>query len=193
MLCSKCGHQLLENEKFCTSCGAAVNEIENTNKEQSAVKVEKKNTKPQGVVIGIAAVGLTLIMAIVIGLVIIGLFLAIIFADGGTVSDVKDSTLPAYSEDITIEEAFESFFDEPSWSSYETDTDEIVVFTGYFNENGGDKIKITMEMTKNGESLKWEEVVLYNTNTGDTTYLSDVELESLLNAIYENGTFSWYW
>ena len=43
------------------------------------------------------------------------------------------------------------------------------------------------------DSLKWENVILYNINGGDTTYLTDMELEGLLNAIYENGTFSWHW
>lgn len=177
MFCKKCGNQMMENEKFCTSCGTAVEGTENITAAET--QTSSKNKSKKIVIIGIAVVILA--------------FFFFVFGSGDAVSDLKDSTLPSYSEDVTIGEAFENYFSEPSWSSYETDDSDVVVFNGYFDEESGDRIKITIEMTMNDDSLKWEEVVLYNTNSGDTTYLNDLELEGLLNAIYENGTFSWYW
>jgi predicted nucleic acid-binding Zn ribbon protein len=178
MFCKKCGNQMMENEKFCTSCGTAVQENENVNTSEIQVK-SKNKSKKKIIIIGVVA-------AILI-------FCFCFLESGDVVSDLKDSTLPSYSEDITIGEAYENFFTDPSWSSCETDGLDVVVFNGYFYEESGEKIKATIEMSMGEDSIKWEEVVLYNIDSGDTTYLTDLELESLLNAIYENGTFSWYW
>lgn len=176
MFCKKCGNQLLEDEKFCSSCGAPIEEITNTNPVETGMKRKKKFSKKTVIIV-----------------VVVVILLLCILGSGDPVSDIKNSTLPAYSEDITIGEAFEDFFSHPSWSLCDENDKDVVVFKGYFYEESGDKIKITMEMTMREDKLKWEEVVLYNTDSGDTTYLTDLELESLLNAIYEDGTFTWYW
>ena len=178
MFCKKCGNQIAENQKFCASCGAVI-EMQETNNSAETKFTEKNKSKKKIVIIGV-------VVAVVV-------FFFFVFGSGDAVSDLKDSTLPAYSEDITIGEAFENFFFDPSWSSYESEGMDVVVFNGYVEEESGDEIKVTIEMIVSDDSIKWEEVILYNSNSGETTYLTDLELESLLNAVYENGTFSWYW
>ncbi len=178
MYCRKCGNQMMENEKFCASCGTAVEHIESANNIETENKSKIISMKK---------------IAIIGGSIAIILFLLLLFGSGDVISNLKNSTLPAYSENITIGEAFDAFFIDPSWSSYKSNDIEVVVFNGYFYSDSGDKIKVRIEMTMNDDWLSWEEIVLYNINGGDTTYLNDYELESLLSAIYENGTFSWYW
>lgn len=177
MFCKNCGNQMSENDKVCSSCGTPVAATEVY--ADAGAKNKGKKGKKTILVIGVAVV--ILILAF------------LLFGGSDTGSDLKDSTLPEYSEDITIEEAFAGFFEKPKWTTYEDGDQEVVVFNGYFDEESGDRIKVTMEMTSSDDTVTWEEVILYNVDSGDTTYLTELELEGLLNAVYENGTFSWYW
>lgn len=176
MFCESCGNELKNEWKICPACGKPNKKVENSNLQESEIKSKKISKK------GIAAIA---VVVIILFLIIIG--------SGDAVSDIKDSMLPEYSEEITIGEAFENFFYKPSWSSYESGDDEVVVFNGYVYTDLEEKVKVTMKMIKDEEKIRWEEVILYNADDGETTYLTDLELESLLNAIYEGGIFSWVW
>ena len=176
MYCAGCGTELKSEWKICPTCGKAVEKQGNLS-EKSETKRGKKLSPKVIATIAIVAV----------------LLLVLITRGNDAISDIKESTLPSYSEDLTIGEAFENFFVEPSWSTYESEDADVVVFNGFVYSDSDEKIKVTMEMLMYEESLEWQNVILYNVDMGTTTYLTDLELESLLNAIYENGTFSWVW
>ena len=191
--CTKCGTSLGDSYEFCVKCGMNQsktnaqmrNELYRDNRSDVEVHKNQQNIKQ------------VLIILLIIGAVFIGLVMTTILIVGmaasDPVSDLKNSTLPSYSRDITIEEAFEDFFINPEWSTYESGEDDIVVFKGVIYSDEGDKIVVTMEMLAIEGYVEWKEIVLYNADEGNTTRLTNSERESLLNAIYEDGNFSWYW
>ena len=177
MYCMKCGRELKNEWNICPACGTPTNVQTNTGNYYN----QKKK-------------GLSKIIIAIVAIFIVAIFIAILaLGKGDVISEVKDSTLPYYSEEVTIGEAFDSYFDSPKWSTYEQGGKEVICFSGFVYSRADDKIKVTMEMSMNGDTLMWDEVILYNVDEGDTTYLTDLELESLLNAIYEGGSFTWVW
>lgn len=106
---------------------------------------------------------------------------------------VKSSELSSYSEK-DMETAFSDFFDACEWrySAYA----DAVIFTGYFMSSDFEQIKTTVWFTFVDEEdyrFYLSSVCLESDNEYDYTYLTDSEIESMLNAIYYGGTFSWTW
>ncbi len=62
--------------------------------------------------------------------------------------DVRESYLDYYSSSVTIEEAFDSFFEDGKWSEHKENGDTYVVFTGkcsYLDENVKVKIRFRID------------------------------------------------
>lgn len=93
-------------------------------------------------------------------------------------ASVRDSYLEYYSNSITVEEAFDSFFDNGKWSEYKEDGDVYVVFTGeciYLDKKA--KIKIRFR-------LKGDYFYFVNMEMNGQPQ-SDILSEALLDKVYE--------
>lgn len=62
--------------------------------------------------------------------------------------EVRDAYLPYYSEEVTVEEVFEAYFESPKWSTYESGDYSYVVFTGvcWYLEDRVD-VRVTFKIT----------------------------------------------
>lgn len=92
--------------------------------------------------------------------------------------EVRGSYLTHYSEDVTVEEAFDNFFDNPKWSTYQQDGYTYVVFTGsceYLGEQAD--ARITFQIT--GEQFRVEQLDINGAEQ------SDLLLHAMLAKIYE--------
>ena len=92
--------------------------------------------------------------------------------------EVRGSYLTHYSEDVTVEEAFGNFFDNPKWSTYQQDGYTYVVFTGtceYLGERAD--ARITFQIT--GEQFRVEQLDINGAEQ------SDLLLHAMLAKIYE--------
>lgn len=92
--------------------------------------------------------------------------------------EVRGSYLTHYSEDVTVEEAFDNFFDNPKWSTYQEDGYTYVVFTGaceYLGERAD--ARITFQIT--GEQFRTEQLDLNGVEQ------NDLILYAMLAKIYE--------
>ena len=91
---------------------------------------------------------------------------------------VRNSYLTQYSEAVTVEEAFDNFFDNPKWSTYQEDGYTYVVFTGaceYLGERAD--ARITFQIT--GEQFRTEQLDLNGVEQ------NDLILYVMLAKIYE--------
>lgn len=92
--------------------------------------------------------------------------------------EVRGSYLTHYSEDVTVEEAFDNYFDNPKWSTYQQDGYTYVVFTGsceYLGERAD--ARITFQIT--GEQFRVEQLDINGAEQ------SDLLLHAMLAKIYE--------
>lgn len=92
--------------------------------------------------------------------------------------EVRGSYLTHYSEDVTVEEAFSNFFDNPKWNTYQQDGYTYVVFTGsceYLGERAD--ARITFQIT--GEQFRVEQLDINGAEQ------SDLLLHAMLAKIYE--------
>lgn len=130
MFCPKCGNQLEENAKFCAKCGYSVNQFQasasNTGvpvhtSEVPVHKEKKKKKRFMRLVIGVIA-----LIAILMG----GAYVFETTEDTKYIDFVKNGTPESYPE-TTYGEAFEAFFQNPSWEYFEAeDGSDVVEFTG---------------------------------------------------------------
>ena len=91
---------------------------------------------------------------------------------------VRSAYLTQYSEDVTVEDAFDSFFDNPKWSTYRAGGYTYVVFSGnceYLGERAD--ARITFKIT--GEQFRAEQLDINGVEQGDLI------LYALLAKIYE--------
>ena len=91
---------------------------------------------------------------------------------------VRTAYLTQYSEDVTVEEAFGNFFDNPKWNTYQQDGYTYVVFTGsceYLGERAD--ARITFQIT--GEQFRTEQLDLNGVEQ------NDLILYAMLAKIYE--------
>ena len=92
--------------------------------------------------------------------------------------EVRGSYLTHYSEEVTVEEAFDNFFDNLKWSTYQQDGYTYVVFTGsceYLGEQAD--ARITFQIT--GEQFRVEQLDINGAEQ------SDLLLHAMLAKIYE--------
>ncbi len=67
MFCQKCGKEIKEGVKFCSSCGSKVEEISEVKKKNIPVKTEEKKTNNSKVVIDQIITFVSIIMGFIIG------------------------------------------------------------------------------------------------------------------------------
>ena len=182
MYCPKCGKEIPDGSKFCTSCGSAVN-TENTvhqdtnvpppiynntpiNNLSPAQEILNKSSKFKKKYVGIAVAVVAVIIVIVL------------LASGGKTEDiVRDGTFNGYPE-MTVGEAFAGFFDEPTWTSYTESGTKYVKFTGgctLYNEPV--KAKIIFEI--DGKNFNVDSFKI-----GTVNIVSASDLENILDKIY---------
>lgn len=92
---------------------------------------------------------------------------------------VRNSYITQYSEAVTVEEAFDNFFDNPKWSTYQKDGYTYVVFTGtceYLGERAD--ARITFQIT--GEQFRVDHLDINGVEQ------NDLILYGLLSKIYES-------
>lgn len=109
------------------------------------------------------------------GIILIIILCAMIHKPGG---DVRDAYLEAYSNLITVEEAFDSFFDNGKWSEYKEDGDKYVIFTGkcfYLDKKVDVKIRFR---------IKGDYFYFVNMEMNGQPQ-SDIISEALLDKVYE--------
>lgn len=93
-------------------------------------------------------------------------------------AEVRGAYLSQYSEAVTIEEAFDNYFDNGKWSTYEADGYSYVVFSGaceYLGERAD--VRITFKIT--GEQFRVDGLDVNGVTQGD------LMLYSLLSSVYE--------
>lgn len=103
-------------------------------------------------------------------------FIANLFHPG---AGVRDAYLTQYSRSVTIEDAFEEFFDKGKWDTYKEKGDSYVVFTGscrYLDERAD--VKITFKVT--GENFVVDSLDVNGAPQ------NDFMLHALLLKIYED-------
>lgn len=206
MFCIKCGNQLLENALYCPKCGAKVNSEEKAvyrtekvmpdaknsyvadqtrlnkgkqlehYKEMSQEMLENLKKLPyRGILNRLKNMSLKWKIGAGIGILIVIVLCTRIHKPG---VDVRDAYLEYYSNSITVEEAFDSFFDNGKWSEYKENGDVYVVFTGectYIDKKA--KIKIRFR-------IKGDYFYFVNMEMNGQPQ-SDIVSEALLDKVYE--------
>lgn len=149
---------------------------EDAEKDFKSLKLAEGQRKIAAAVLGVA----TLVIVIAIFLNVIGSYMpggiSHLFQPG---MEVRAAYLTQYSDKVTIEEAFDNFFDNGKWSKYEEAGYTYVVFTGVC-EYSGDRadVKVTFKIT--GENFSVDSLDLNGqTQNGLMLYI-------LLAAIYED-------
>ena len=93
--------------------------------------------------------------------------------------EVRQSYLSQYSESVTVEEAFENFFDNGEWSEYEKDGYSYVAFTGAC-EYRGERADARVAFKITGEQFVVDSLDINGRMQDDFT------LRLLLEKVYEN-------
>lgn len=134
MYCQSCGNKLEDGLKFCESCGEAISVDFKTNVESTSrndkmkdylnMFIEKINVSRTEDFIKLLA------YTIGLGVVVVLLFSFFGFWDDKYLNIVKQGSFESYPT-IEIEKAFNQYFLEPEWESFEsTRGDNVVEFTG---------------------------------------------------------------
>ena len=206
MFCSNCGNQLPEGTLFCQECGEKVNGEETatdqtekvmpnaensyeTNqdrlnrekqlkhyKEMSQEMLENLKKVPyQGMFDRLKNMPLKWKIGAGIGILLVIVVCTRIHKPG---EGVRDAYLESYSNSITVEEAFDSFFDNGKWSEHKEDGDVYVVFTGectYLDKKADIKIRFR---------IKGDHFYFANMEMNGQPQ-SDIVSEALLDKVYE--------
>lgn len=174
MICKNCSKEISNGLMTCPECGAA----------QSTAPAAKTS---KGILDGyknfgsLSTLGKVLHIAVpVLAVVIVIAILAAVFSTD-YVEVVQDGMLYNISDDETIGEAFEDFFDEPEWDTFESDKGKrIVEFNGVCEYYGDEAdVCIQFEVDEDGEEFE----VTYIDIDGES--LNDWEIVEVLEAIYE--------
>ena len=91
---------------------------------------------------------------------------------------VRDSYLSQYSSEITVGEAFDGFFGDPSWTAYQEGSQELIDFQGNCTF-GGENVVVRITFGIYGDQFRVDSV----RHNGNET--SDLITASLFTAIYE--------
>lgn len=206
MFCSNCGNQLPEGALFCQECGEKVNGEEtatyqtekgmsNTENsyetDQDRLNREKqlkqykemsqemlgnlKKVPYQGMLDRLKNMPLKWKIGAGIGILLVIVLCTRIHKPG---EGVRDAYLEYYSNSVTVEEAFDSFFDNGKWSEHKEDGDIYVVFTGectYLDKKANIKIRFRIQ----GDHFYFVNMEM----NGQPQ--SDIISEALLDKVYE--------
>lgn len=157
MNCKNCGKELQINETVCSACGTAVTAQKNNGKK-----------KIIGIVIG------CVLAAVVAVVVLTGLF------STDYVELVKTGTLKSYPDE-TIGEAFEDFFSDGEWESFESKKGMVVQFTGGCTYADEDVECVVQFLIDEDDE---EEFELYTVEV-EGEPISELEILGMLEAVYE--------
>ena len=91
---------------------------------------------------------------------------------------VRDSYLSQYSSEITVGEAFDGFFGDPSWTAYQEGSQELIDFQGNCTF-GGENVVVRITFGIYGDQFRVDSVRINGNET------SDLITASLVTAIYE--------
>ena len=91
---------------------------------------------------------------------------------------VRDSYLSQYSSEITVGEAFDGFFGDPSWTAYQEGSQELIDFQGNCTF-GGENVVVRITFGIYGDQFRVDSVKINGNET------SDLITASLFTAIYE--------
>lgn len=189
MYCTHCGAVIPDGAKFCTRCGAKVESAAKGNVQPE--EVSAKGSVPPGTAAARAAqappkkhrvlkilgtLGRAVI-AIVVLLLIIGYVL------DGPVRSVKNSTMNGYPGK-TVGEAFDSYFDNPEWSSYKNDGMQYVEFSGTF-DNSGDESTVDVIFLVDEDTAQIESFYVDGLDLCQMSDLGALSMLGMLEAIYE--------
>lgn len=133
-------------------------------------KIETRKT----IVKTVIGLGIAIVIAFVV--VLKPDFTANIFQPG---ANVRNAYLTQYSETVTVEDAFDNFFDNGKWGTYKENDYSYVTFTGaceYLGERAD--VKITFKIT--GENFLVERLDVNGTTQ------NDFMLYGLLTKVYED-------
>lgn len=206
MFCSNCGNQLPEGALFCQECGEKVNgeekatyqaeevvhNVENsyeTNQDRFNREKQLKHYKEmsqemlgnlkkvpyQGMLDRLMNMPLKWKIGAGIGILLVIVLCTRIHKPG---EGVRDAYLESYSNSITVEEAFDSFFDHGKWSEHKEDGDVYVVFTGectYLDKKANIKIRFRIK----GDHFYFANMEM------NGQLQSDIISEALLDKVYE--------
>ncbi len=164
MECKQCGKQIDNDSKICNGCGATVDSAAQNEGKKKKVKFKDlpKKQKMTRIIIACACF-LVAAVLIIVGIVAGGSKAA--EEESFYINQVKTGKLDAFP-DVTIETAFNAFFSNPKWKSFESEDGlNIVEF------NGG--------CTLDGESINC--CIQFNVSKDGTfeTYYADLDGEQL--------------
>ncbi len=91
---------------------------------------------------------------------------------------VRNAYLTQYSEDVTVEEAFQNFFENPQWSTYREDGYTYVVFIGNC-EYLGERVDVSITFQITGEQFRADHLDINGVEQ------NDLILYGLFTKIYE--------
>lgn len=175
MICKKCSKEISDGLATCPECGAAQTAATPEKLPQKILNSYKNfgSLSTVGKVIHIAVPAVILILVIVI--------LVSIFKTD-YVEIVQDGMLTNISDDETVGEAFEDFFDEPEWDTFESDKGKRIVEFNGICEFYGDEADVCIQFEVDEDKEEFE--VTYISIDGDS--LNDFEIVGVLEAIYED-------
>lgn len=202
MFCGNCGNKIGESDAFCEKCGTKISQTISLPEENLVQDVYNKslNSTDGTVPPPIPNAGVnynndtfnqnnpkrkktaTIIGVSVVAIIVI-LFLGIV-GGNSAVRTVKNGKLEAYPEQ-TVGKAFEGFFGDTEWTSYEKDDETYVKFTGkcmYDDEDASVKMIFSVEdKSFYIESCKLNGVEIFDTSG----LLYNAVFISLMEKIYE--------
>lgn len=115
---------------------------------------------------------------------VLAVVLIIIAVSGGAsdskVNGVKDAYLKSYSDEITIGEAFNEFFSDPTWESYSEDGIDYVKFAGDCTFYDEDALMVVVFEYMENDWFKVKDIKLNGTS------LNDFEEVAVLEKIFES-------
>jgi len=126
------------------------------------------------------------IIHMVVGIVVIGLVVAVIVLKPDFISNiiqpganVRNAYLTQYSENVTIGDAFEGFFENGKWSTHKTDDYSYVLFDGSC-EYLGQKSDVRVRFKITGENFVVDSMDINGQPQGDLV------LYALMSAVYDD-------
>ena len=180
MFCRNCGETLREDAKFCPKCGGVCEgSVQSAPPGANVYGNAPLPVQNVGVPAQSKQKKIVPVILAVLGIIVAVVFFLSLLGGGDPVDKVKGGTLNAYSEQ-TVGEAFDGFFFDPEWDSYEDDGETYVKFTGeaeYFGEEV--EVKIVFVLNEDSEQFKIDSAKV------DGVEMSYYEREMLLDAIYE--------
>ena len=112
---------------------------------------------------------------------IVILVIASLSGGNGDVQRVRNAHFKSYSTTITIGEAFEDFFVDTEWTSYDKGEDEYIKFSGECTWNNKDA-EMSIIFKLDGDYFFIDEIILY----AEDKRITSLSEEYVLNTIYNN-------